>query len=229
MLSPQIIRGKEIIMTLLAMWLDEKSVALATDSRMSEPDGRVLNDDVRKQHCLPSGKVMFGIGFGEGASQWLSSCPCEKHPCYPEHWSECSKAENTDELERVIRNDLNSQGLEPTSLQLCVAGINEKGNLEAFVLDGTGRRAKELVPDQVFFSPDSIEFLGVLLQLEPLFRKFKKEMDNKQTEFSGAEALKKTGDEIIRCCRKLNYPHIGGEIRYQVIPLERQNADQRMA
>ncbi len=120
-------------MTMLAMWLDERSVALATDSKMTGTDAKVT-----KLHVVQPDRVMFGIGFGEGAFDWLSKCPYYKDP-YPEYWRNCSRAENIDELERFIRTDLEAGGFpQKTTLQLWLAGVNRHEILEAFILNGAG-------------------------------------------------------------------------------------------
>lgn len=212
-------------MTMLAMWLDETSVALATDSKMTGTD-----DKVPKLHLVPPGKVMFGVGFGDGAFEWLIDCPCnEEHP-YPEHWRDCSQADNMDELERIIRNDL-QVGEFPLEchLELWLAGANEQGILEAFILDETGCRVSELAPGNVIFNGTIIrsvstqpELIASVPEIQPTkpeqqFQALKKEMDDKQIEFSGAKALKEVSRQLIEFCEENNDPYIGGSLQYHVI------------
>jgi len=205
-------------MTMLMMWLDKDSIALATDSRMTGIDKKV---DVKKLHRVQPGRVMFGIGFGKGANCWLSDCPHYKDP-YPEYWRDCSGAENVDELERFTRNDLIDGGFpEDVDLELWVAGVNEQGELEAFILDGRGNRIKELTPGGVAVN-DTSELVTsrdcqILWEPKERFWILKEEKDKEGIEFSGAEALREIGEQLIEFCEANDHPSIGGSLRYHRI------------
>lgn len=219
-------------MTMLMMWLGKTSVALATDSKMTSIIDDVTKfDEVKKLHRFKPDKIMFGIEFGDGAMDWLTNCPCDnKHP-YPEHWCDCSNAQNLNELERIIRNDLQDGNFpSPDSLRLWLAGFDEHGILGAFVLDGTGQRIRELMPGDVIFNDTSImsvpkserldivDFETQRKKLEQVFQTFKKDLDDKQTKFSGAKALEKVASEVISLCESSNNPStIGGPLNYHII------------
>lgn len=205
-------------MTMLIMWLDKDSVALATDSRMTGIDKKVKVD---KLHRVQPGRVMFGIGFGKGANCWLRDCPHYKHP-YPEYWRDCSGAGNVDELEQFIRNDLIDGGFpEDVDLELWVAGVNEQGELEAFILDGRGNRIKELTPGSVDFNVTSKRVTSrdgqILWGPKKRFWTLKKEKDEEGVEFSGTEALGEIGEQLIKFCEANDHPSIGGSLHYHRI------------
>jgi len=202
-------------MTMLMMWLDETSVALATDSKMTS-----TTNEVTKLHLFQPDKIMFGIGFGVGAFEWLVNCPCRKHP-YPEHWRDCSNAKNLNELERIIKDDLrNGNFPQDSSLELWLAGINDQGILEAFVLDGKGQRFKKLMPGEVYLNSTVIKVINRVSpqsELKQRFYNLKKELDDKQIKFSGAEALQKVANEVLDLCEKSKNSYIGGLLQYHVI------------
>jgi len=220
-------------MTMLAMWLGKTSVALATDSNMTEFDeksGRpiLLASDVRKLHVLPSGKVMFGIGFGEGPINWLRSCPCEEGHDYPHHWGCCSEAQNVSELERFIRNDLQGGGFPAEYyhlLELWLAGFNGQGTLEAFTLNGAGCR-EELELDDVKFNETSARVCAQIkvpigsqtsIGAQLLKRRF---YVSKKQVGSGADALRRTCQWLISLCEQHDCQLIGGEPQHHEIRLD---------
>jgi len=183
-------------MTLLAMWLNGESVALATDCKTTDPDGNVV--EVPKQHLLPSGRVAFGFGF-HGAHSWLTNCPCPKHRDYIGHWITCSQAENPQALEQFIRKDLQA-GKFPfndATLSLCLVGFNKQGALEAFVLDGTGKRGKELTQGEVWFSPKPLDEQG-----DRAFRCRKNLLELQRVEFPGVKALNEACRQVVSFCHK---------------------------
>lgn len=210
-------------MTMLAMWLDENSVALATDSKMS---GEAT--EVPKLHRL-NHNVMFGIGFGPGAFEWLCIAPCKKHP-YPEHWRDCSQANNTNDLEKIIKEDLHTGGFPQEShLELWIAGINDQGGLEAFILNGAGHRVKQLTPGNVVFNNTIIECVSAQNELilskfgvhpsipEQKFYALKIEMDENLVKFSGTKALEEVCKQLIKICEDNDNPYIAGSLQYQAI------------
>jgi len=217
-------------MTMLAMWLGETSVALATDSNMTEFNEKsgsltLLASDVKKLHVLPSGKVMFGIGFGDGPINWLRSCPCDKGHDYPHHWGRCSEARNVDDLEQFIRRDLQDGGFPEKYhhlLELWIAGFNEQGTLGAFTLDGAGYR-EELTPGDAKFNEISAAVcarIKVPLIANPstgtqLLKK--KYYVLKEQMGSDADALKETCQWLINLCEQHDCRFIGGELRYHEI------------
>jgi hypothetical protein len=213
---------------MLAMWLDEISVALATDSKMTGTDNKVT-----KLHRVHPDRVMFGIGFGDGAFDWLRACPYYREP-YPEYWRVCSAAESVEELERFIRNDLKGGRFpENAHLELCLAGVNEHGILEAFILSGTGDRVKELVRGGVIFNNTSkyvtsktAQVIAAIPGIDPTnlfwgpeerFWALKKVKDKGKVEFSGAEALKEISGRLIDFCEQNEHPSIGGPLQYHRI------------
>jgi hypothetical protein len=205
-------------MTMLIVWLDKDSVALAADSRMTGIDKKVKGD---KLHRVQPGRVMFGIGFGKGANCWLRDCPHYEHP-YPEYWRDCSGAENVDKLEQFIRNDLIDGGFpEDVDLELWVAGVNEQGELKAFILDGRGNRTKELTPGSVDFNVTSKWVTSrdgqILWEPKKRFWTLKEEKDKEGVEFSGAEALREIGEQLIEFCEANDHPSIGGSLQYHRI------------
>jgi hypothetical protein len=211
-------------MTMLAMWLDKKCVALATDSKMTGTSA-----EVPKLHLVQPDRVMFGIGFGEGAFNWLVECPHYREP-YPEYWRDCSGAESVDELEQFIRYDLEAGEFpQEATLQLWLAGVNEQSVLKAFILNGAGRRERELTPGSVIFNSTviqsvnspQVQLLGSIdaRHLEPAktFQTLKQEMDDKHIEFSGAKALEEISKQLIAVFEESNHPFIGGPLKYHVI------------
>ena len=229
-------------MTMLAMWLGTTSVALATDSQMTGDHGQIESKNVQKLHCIQSGRVMFGVGFGEGAFEWLRQADCTrmKHP-YPEHWRDCSQAEDVDALESIVRRDLQTGGF-PTKchFERWAEGISAQGALRAFILHGNGD-LKEISPGSAVFNETSkqvtqkgkmagpLELLWaqklgapVLWQPEIRFWHLKREKDNEQIVCSGAEALKETCEALVNICERSGNPYIGGELQYNAIKLEDQ-------
>jgi hypothetical protein len=212
----------ELSMTMLAMWLGERCVALAADSKET-----ASNRPVEKVFRLPSRRILFGYGFsGDGASEWLSNCSiCSKHPRnYRAHWVECSQAQTIDELRRFVQKDLR-QGSFPSDchLELWIAGMNDQDRLEAFVLDGTGRESKRLSVGNVMFN-DTSELVGSHFGRKETgwwpgarFRDAKRILDTKGVELSGAKALKETCKQLIEHCERIDHPSIGGPLRFEII------------
>jgi hypothetical protein len=226
-------------MTMLAMWLGKTSVVLATDSRMLDSAGNPVKEDVPKIYVLPSDKVMFGIGFGhDEVHKWLMKCECKCNHDYVHHWRCCSGAHSIDALEQAIKKDLHKGQFPPehhNQLTLCLAGFNEQGTLEAFVLNGAGCRVKELKPDDdVFFNETSKQaYAQVALRNDPSFRDFcdlvqgrqSKLLENKfktlkEEKGSGAEALRETCQRLIDLCETHSIREIGGELQdYEISSL----------
>lgn len=205
-------------MTMLMMWLDDTSVALATDSIIAGTTA-----EVPKLHKFQPDKIMFGVGFGDTSSfVWLNNCPCPKHHPYPEHWRDCSSAQNLNDLERIIKNDLRNGNFPPEShLQLWLAGVNDQGILEAFVLNGKGQRVKELILGEVHFNGTVAKRVRTQSELKQRFHSLKKDLDDKQVEFSGVKALEILGREVIDLCKQRCDPYIGGPLQYHMISVSR--------
>jgi hypothetical protein len=208
-------------MTMLMMYLDETSVALATDSIIA---GRTT--EVPKLHKFQPDKIMFGVGFGDTSSfVWLNNCPCPKHHPYPEHWRDCSSAQNLNDLERIIKDDLRNGNFPPEShLELWLAGVNDRGILEAFVLNGKRQRVKELILGEVHFNGTVTKRVHTQSELKQRFHSLKKDLDDKHVEFSGAKALEIVGGEVIDLCKESGNPYIGGRLQYHVISVSRTAA-----
>lgn len=211
-------------MTLLAMWLGEQCVAMATDSRMVdlvEGQYKAVNDAVPKLHRVTGGNAMFAIGFGEGASDWLSNCQCSDHRNYPEHWRDCSQAKDIDELEEFVKHDLQTRDFEPGDLTLDMAGINKGKGLEAFILNGAGRRTRELRTGCVVFSPPilKVQFAGLPLakDLGRWFEKIKEERKQHPGEIADGWVLKETGEQVLDWCKRHDVFYIGGHLQFEVI------------
>lgn len=225
-------------MTMIAMWLDEESVALATDSRMSNTDGSYA--EVRKLHRLPSGKAMFGVGFDtDEIFYWLCNCPCTSRHPYPEHWCDCSQAQSVSQLEQIIKGDLKAGDFPSKgNLELWMAGISAQGTLEAFLLDRSGRRTIELTPGHPLFNTTSqwmtergmlplreqqivatglgLEAKG-LWQPEKRFWALKEQFEGEKSELPGARALKETCQQLIDFCKEHERSPIGGKLQFEVI------------
>ena len=207
-------------MTMLAMWRDEKSVALATDGKMTE-----YIKPVQKLHIVQPNRLMFGIGFDGEAFEWLrrSRCSKEEHP-YPQHWRDCSEAENTDALERFIKGNLCSYQIEQKlpwsargAIRIWLAGVNEQGGLEAFVLNDSGSRIHETKSGAHFNETIKCELKSRGdASPEQLFQTLKKAMDG-QIEFAGAMALIETSRQLINLCESAGSLLIGGPLQCYII------------
>lgn len=199
-------------MTMLAAWLDEECVALAADSKMTDCDSAVT-----KLHIVDPSRVTFGVSFGHGAYEWLVQYPCACRNPYPEHWRDCSCARNTTDLERTIANDLRTGRFpDEANLELWLAGLNASGRLEAFAIDGTGRRVRHLGEGCVAFNKTSTN-----CGFNP-FERFvhhKRELDHADTAHAGAHALQQTCAELVSYCDQIGHPSIGGQLQFHKITI----------
>ncbi len=197
-------------MTMLAMWRDKESVALTTDGKMTGCD-----KPVQKLHIVHPNKVMFGIEFGGEAFEWLKRARCSKEHPYPEHWRDCSGAKNTDKLEQIIKRDLCSY-VRTGAIRIWLAGVNEQGDLEAFVLDESGNRIHKIKSGAHFNKTIECESKSRGISPGQLFQTLKKAMDV-QIRFSGAMALIETSRKLINFCESAGILHISGPLQCYII------------